>query len=308
MIYIISHNRYKEFIKSGLYKYIPDFLLPKYWPRAIDNITKGEKIIGRVLGINLKPIDLSDGLCFDEYINSILNLKSDDDNLIYIEGIEDVDINIIKEIESRTSMTIPTGEKNWLYNLPILLKGLLQQLNENSFGDEVLIVCGDKEKTMQLIRTLPEDLRFISMIGNNEDVLEEIYETILDETGISLFQPSNIEHTIKDYNVIINLSDEAIWDFKSIRRKAIIFDLSNTKSLSKIVEEYKNNIIINSISISIKDTDILKNYWLGEQVSPRVYELLMADEFKKFYRIQWKSHNYSIEELINSEIKIKGNI
>lgn len=308
MIYIISHNRYKAFFKSGLYKYIPDFILPKYRPRAIDNITKGETVIGRILGINLKPIDLSVDSYFDEYVNKILNLKSEEDNLLYIEGLENIDTKILKEIELRTSMTIPTGEKIWLYNLPILLKQLLKHLNENSFGDEVLIICGDKEKTLELIKILPEDLRFISIIGKKEDVLEEIYETILDETGISLFQPSNIENTIKNYNVIINLSDDVIGDFKSIRRKAIIFDLSNTKSLSEIVEEYKYNIIINSISISIKDTDILKNNWVGERVSPRVFELLMADKFKEFHKIQWKNQDYTIKEIINSEIKIKGNI
>lgn len=308
MIYIISHNRYKELLKTGLYKYIPDFILPKYRPRVIDDIIKEEKVIGCVLAINLKEIDLRADSCLDEYINKILNLKSEEDNLLYIEGLEDIDINILNEIELRTSMTIPTGEKNWFYNVPIILKRLLKHLNENSFEDEVLIICGDKEKTVELIKMIPEDLRFISIIGKNEDILEEIYEVILEDTGISLFQPSNIENTIKDYNVIINLSNEVIGDFKSMRRKAIIFDLSSTKSLSKIIGDYKHNIIINSISISIKNTDILKNIWVGEEVSPRVYELLMADKCKEFNKIQWKNHYYSINEFINKVIKIKGNI
>lgn len=308
MIYIINHNKYKAFFKSGMCKYLPDFIIPKYRARIIDDIIKGERVIGRVLGINLKPIDLSVDSCLDEYVNNILNLKSEEDTLLYIEGLESIDRSILKEIESRTSMKIPTGENSWLYNIPILLKQLLKHLSENSFGDEVLIICGDKEKTFQLIKTLPEDLRFISMIGKDEEVLEEIYEKILDDTGISLFQPSNIKNTIKDYNVIINLSDEVIGDFKNIRRKAIIFDLSNTKSLSRLVEDYKHNIIINSININIEDTDILKNNWLGQQVSPIVYELLMADESKEFHKIQWKNKDYSIKELINSEIKIKGNI
>lgn len=308
MIYIISHNRYKELTKTGLYKYIPDFLLPKYRPRVIDDITRGEKVIGRVLGINLKDIDLSIDSCLDEYINNILNLKTEEDKQLYIEGLEDIEANTLKEIETRTSMAIPTGEKNWFYNVPIILEQLLKLLNEKSFENEVLIICGDKVKTYELIKTIPENLSFISIVGKNEEVLEEIYEMILEDTGISLFQPSNIESTIRDYNVIINLSDEVIWDFKNIRRKAIIFDLSSTKLLSKTIENYKHNIIINSISISIKDTDILKSIWLGEDVSPIVFELLMGDECKEFNRIQWKNQDYSIKEFINKEIKIKGNI
>lgn len=308
MIYIISHNRYKELFKTGLYKYIPDFILPKYRPRVIDDIIKGEEVIGHVLGINLKAVDLKVDSFLDEYINKILSLKSEEDKLLYIEGLEDIESNILKEIELRTSMAIPTGENNWFYNVPIILKQLLKHLNENSFENEVLIICGDKEKTLKLIKTIPEDLRFISIIGKNENVLEEIYEIILDETGISLFQPNNIENTIKDYNVIINLSDEGIIDFKSIRRKAIIFDLSSTKYLSKIIEDSKHNIFINSISISIKDKDISKNIWVGEEVTPRVCELLIADECKEFSKIQWKNHNYSIKEFINKEIKIKGKI
>lgn len=308
MIYLVNHNRYKEFFKTGFFKYMPDFLLPKYKARVLDNILKGEEVIGHILGINLKEVDLSIENNLDEYINNILSLKSEDDTLLYIEGLEDINVDILKEIETRTSMTIPTGESIWLYNVPIVMNQLLKGLNEDSFEEEVLIICGQLEKSLDLIRTLSKDLRFISIIGNDGVILEQIYETILEDTGISLFQPVNIVNSIKNYSIIINLSEDVFTNLKNIRRKATIFDCSISKHLTDLVNSSKNNIIIDSISINISDTDILTGRWIENEVSPKLYELLMADEPKEFYRILWKKQYYFLKDFINREIKIKGTI
>lgn len=287
---------------------MPDFLLPKYKARVLDNILKGEEVIGHILGINLKEVDLSIENNLDEYINNILSLKSEDDTLLYIEGLEDINVDILKEIETRTSMTIPTGESIWLYNVPIVMNQLLKGLNEDSFEEEVLIICGQLEKSLDLIRTLSKDLRFISIIGNDGVILEQIYETILEDTGISLFQPVNIVNSIKNYSIIINLSEDVFTNLKNIRRKATIFDCSISKHLTDLVNSSKNNIIIDSISINISDTDILTGRWIENEVSPKLYELLMADEPKEFYRILWKKQYYFLKDFINREIKIKGTI
>lgn len=287
---------------------MPDFLLPNYRPKMLENIIKGEVVIGRILGLNLKDVDLSIESSLDEYINNILNLKSEEDTLLYIEGLEDINVDILKEIETRTSMNIPTGEGIWLYNVPLVMNQLLKGLNEDSFEEEVLIICGELEKSTELIRTLSKNLRFISIIGSDEVVLEQIYEKILEDTGISLFQPVNLENTIKNYSIIINLAEDVFTGLKNIRRKAIIFDCSISKHLTDLVDSSKNNIIIDSISINISDTDILKGHWIGNEVSPKLYELLMADEPKEFYRIHWKKQYYFLKDFINREIKIKGTI
>ena len=192
-------------------------------------------------------------------------------------------------------MLIPKGKDIWQYNLPIVLKQLFKSLKEDSFQEEVLIICGEKEQSIQLIKSLSEFLGFISIIGNNENVLEDIYGQILEETGVSLFQPTNIEKTIKKYNIIINLCEDLSFSLVNLRRKAILFDMSNSKQISKSGEEFKN-------------TEIVSNQWLGPIVSPGLYEFLMGDQKKEFYKIKWNGQYYFLKDFINSAIKLKGNI
>lgn len=307
-MYIISQTRYKEHFKRGPYKYIPDCLLAKYRPRIIDNIIKGEEVVGPIVGINIKKVDLSIESNMDEFVENILKLKSEEDTKLYMEGLENIDDNILNELELRTSMLIPKGKDIWQYNLPIVLKQLFKSLKEDSFQEEVLIICGEKEQSIQLIKSLSEFLGFISIIGNNENVLEDIYGQILEETGVSLFQPTNIEKTIKKYNIIINLCEDLSFSLVNLRRKAILFDMSNSKKISKLGEEFKNTILINDINLSIKDTEIVSNQWLGPIVSPGLYEFLMGDQKKEFYKIKWNGQYYFLKDFINSAIKLKGNI
>lgn len=307
-MYLISHSRYKEHFKIGPYKYLPDFLLAKYRPRIIDNIIKGEEVVGRIVGINIKKVDLSIESNMDEFVENILQLKSEEDTQLYIEGLENIDDNILSELEIRTSMSIPKGDHIWRHNVPIIIKQLLKRLKEDSFQEEVLIICGEKEQSIQLIKSLSEFLGFISIIGNDENVLEDIYVQILEETGVSLFQPTNIERTIKKYNIIINLCEDLSFSLVNLRRKAILFDMSNSKQISKSGEEFKNSILINDINLSIKDTEIVSNQWLGPIVSPGLYEFLMGDQKKEFYKVKWNGQYYFLKDFINSAIKLKGNI
>lgn len=276
--------------------------VPVFKTRILDSITVDHKVIGNIAGINLKPIDYKNKEIFKKYILSILKMKNETHKEIFIEELEHFNIEIKEEIERETSMKFPTGREIQLYNLPIIIENLAKKTNKDLLKEEVLIISNDRKEAIELIYLLANIFNFISLLGIVEEEKEEVYREILDNTGISIFQPVNVENTLNQYGIIINLSNRLPFKLKEITKTTLVFDFSKYKPFSIL----GNNSIIYDINMKMEDLDTGGNFIISKNISSSLYEGLFGEKLEKYCQISTKYNSYDIDEYINQIIRIKG--
>ncbi len=302
LLYIVDSGRYLKHYKKGFMKYIPEFILPKIKPNVIDDIMRGNDIVGKIAGINLKPIDFNDKHEFREYLNVLIKFKEDESyDRLFIEGCKDLDKEIIFNIEEFTNMKISDGEYIKITNLSKVMKEICNLLKDNLEEKEILIICDNKERMKKIIKGISRNVRFITAIGCEEDN-EEIYEYILDETGLSLFYPSNIERILGNYSIIINLIDNLEINFSKVRRNCIIFDFVDGIYL----DNKKSFFPIKDFAFNLNDLGINENRWIRGEVLSSLAESLICNNIEAVTYLYSQGKHYTIKDYVNSFIRVKG--
>ena len=284
-------------------KYIPEVFLPKIKPKIIDDIIIESDIIGKIVGINLKPIDFDDESQLQEFLNAIIKLKSENSTRLFIEGHENLSKEKINNIEQFTNMKIPDGENTKIINLPFVMKDICKTIKENLEEKEILVICDNKEKTKRIIKEISKDVKFVTAIGCEEDN-DEIYEYILEETGLSLFYPSNIKRILENYSIIINLIDDVELDFSKVRRNCIVFDFGKGNSL----DNKKRPPFIEDFGFNLADLGIKENKFIKSKILSSLSEALTGDKNKKIKYLYSDKNYYSIKDYVNLFIKLKGKL
>lgn len=261
-------------------------------------------MVAQVAGVNLKPIEYKDPKVLAKYVENVLKIKDESYERIFIEELDREYTEVKRSIETKTSLTFPTGKNIMYYNLPMIIKDISKIMRKDMSKQEVLLVVDNKEEALELINITGDIFNFISLIGLYGEEAEEIYEEVLDKMGISIFQPLDIEKTISDYGIIINQSEEPNLNLEKAKGKAIIFDLS----ISKIFSKVPRHLIINDIMLNLKNLDMKDNPWIASKVSSDIYEGLFIDDVVKYCQISTKNKSYYIEEYINQGMKIKGSL
>ncbi len=149
------------------------------------------------------------------------------------------------------------------------------------------------------MQILSNYFKFLSVFGLEESIQNEIYEEILQSTGISIFQPVNIERLLKIYNIIINFNDEIDLDLSNIRNDVLIIDFSGKKPFNSLG---KKGVVIKDINFQIGFENIL----LENYVSPALLEGLNENMGKIFAQINVMDSFYYVEEVIGTRIRLKG--
>lgn len=305
LLYIIKHNKYLEHYRSGLMKYIPYGLLPNIKPKIIDDIVRKDDIIGKVVGINLKPIDYSCEKSLEEYIIGIKRLGIEDINSLYLEEMEYVPRTVIKYMEDSLGLKISRNQDIKIFHIPLVIKKIYNLLEYDLQDKEILIISEDKEISKTIIREIAKDIKFITNLGCSLTDSEEIYEYILEETGLSLFHSSDISKIWGRYSIVINLSEDFKLEVSKIKRNAIIFDFGSRKNLDS---NRKDNLLhsIKDFGFKLEDININRNKWLGDWIRSDLYGALdgiLPGEIKILYL---EKDYYHIEDYVNSFIKLKG--
>lgn len=300
----MNDNKYLGYFKKGFLRYIPEFLIPSIKPKIIDNILIEEKIVGKVVGINLKPFDPSYKSNLDIYLMAIKELKEEDDTKLFIEGQENFNKETLDYIQEFTGMKILDGENTRIKSLSLIVREIYTLLKEDIQEKEVLIICSDKDKTKRLIKSIAKDLRFITAIGYGDENHEEVYEYILEETGLSLFYTSNIDRILENYSIIINLMDNVSIDFSKARRNCIIFNFVKDSFSSNT----KRPPFIEDFAFDLEDLCIDGTGWLNNKVHSSLFEGLIEDKAQNAKYIYAGNNYYTIKDYINLYIKIKGKL
>lgn len=270
----------------------------------MDEIIIEDKLVAGIVGINLKPIDFREPKALREYLKNIIEINDGSYKRIFIEDINQGDVDIKEVIESETSLSFPTGKEIRYYNIPLIIRDVARIMKVDMSQQEVLLIVDKKEDALDIIDIVRNTFNFISLIGIRGEEAEELYEEVLDKTGISIFQPIDVEKTINNYEVIINQSEFINLNLDRIRKKSIIFDYS----IYKPFKEAASQLVIYDVIISLRNLGIERNPWIEDKVCSEVYEGLFEDSRVEYCQISTETNFHHVEDYFNQAIKIKGGL
>lgn len=258
-----------------------------------------------IVGLNLKNVDYHNTEELERYIDNILKIKKDYHKAIYIEELDLNYVDIRKSIEKRTSLRFPRGKGIWYYNIPIIAKDIFKNVGKDISRQEVLLIVDKKESALELISIVKDTFKFISLTGISKEEGKSLYEKFLEEDGISIFQPLNLEEGFRNYNVIINDSEREFYGIEEISQGTIVFDLST----SKLVKSLKGRPIIRDIKLNIKNKyNMENNLWIDNIISADLYKGIFGGNLERYYQITvgGKMKDYFVREYVKEKLKIKG--
>ena len=301
LLYVLSGSSYKSYLKKNGFKYVPDFLIPQIRPRILGEIKRNEILVGKVLGINTQNFErVKDE---KKYIKAIKELKQIDDSKIYIEETNGLDKSILDLISQESGLAFCDGHNIRLFNIPHIIKSINGGLKrDRNFGD-TLIISSKKEEILNIIQSLIDQFSFFTVHGVEDSQKEEVYEDIFNKTGVSIFQPSNIDKILKNYSTIINFSNNLKIDVNSIRNQALIIDFCQNKPLKLLENSKKNVILIEDIFLKVENY----NSWINNFVSPSLFEAL-GEEKRIFSKIYTNNEFYNPSDFVRNSINRSGRI
>lgn len=282
-MYIVSPDQYRKYYNKGLLKYIPKKYRPKIRPKLLTLIKNKEgKVVGKAIGIFSSYEGISADNFIDVVIKGIEKFREEETQKIIFEDLRFLDQYSIKIIEEKTKLKIINGEKVMAEVIPIVLKELFLEIGEKSTGFEVLLIANDKEYIRPLLKELSKIIRFITVYAEDHKKIEKVKEEILLETGLSIYCTKNIDKTLRNYYIIINLNNNIRLSVDKLKDKCIIFNFTNKYNISKEIRlKNKDCIVINDFlfrnnNLFFQDESIIK---LKDEIPSRLYEF--NNQFRK---------------------------
>lgn len=248
----------------------------------------------------MKPIDLNKETELKKFIKSIEKIQDEHYKSIYIEGYENLDTKVLKELKRNLNIFTNDGEREKISNISMVMKKIFNIQKEDLREKEVLILCDHKEKAKKIIKEVAKECRFITVYGFSEEEGEELYEYILEEIGLSIFHTKNLHSIIDNHSIIINFLDKI--DFKNIERKkhSIIFNFATKGKGISSIKDY---------GYDLKDLGIKETKWIGSIINTEILEFLLGEDSRNIRPkyIMTKENNYfTFKEYIDLFFKIRG--
>lgn len=294
-------------MKKGVLKYVPDRWFKTKKPRFVTNFTNNnEMIIGSGIGIFTDY----DNLTKEEYIRgitSIVKLKTDKDKFLVLDKLCLLTYEDLEHIEGETGLKVIDGKDVKVHFLTYVLKKICKLLNEELTKKEILIISDGSPQTYELILNLSKEVRFLTVVGDDETKIKQISENIYNNTGLSIFFTKNIDRILTNYNIIINLKDKLLLDLKNLRSKPIVFDLSLEKNLSKEIEKYNDSIVTIEDFIFSYDDFVVESelFEMKGEIPSYKYGAFHDFHMDDFKKVLVYNTVYTIEDLINSKIRYR---
>lgn len=210
-------------------------------------------------------------------------------------------LSIKRIIADELSIRLPDSKDQKLYNIPYIVEALKAKLRRDIMKEELLILSNNKEEALWIIDIISSGFSFVSVLGLNDEDSEDVYEKILDGTGISVYFPKAESISLKRYGLLINTVDEASLNLRDIRNNTIIIDFSYGRPFVGV-----NRYVIDDVCMDINELGLNDNPWIGKEVNSDLYKCLNDSQYKRFCRIYRKGDLFTIEDFVNQSFKIKG--
>lgn len=284
---------------------MPKKMVPETKPKILDNIyNKNGEIIGKVGGIILNSSNIDKNRFLEKLISSIEKIKEDDIDSIIIEDISLLNNNDIGLIQTKINLKVVDGRKVLAFFLPLVLNKVYKRLGEDLKTKEILIIADEEELTIEIIKAIHREVRFVTLIGDDENDIKNITKNILDNTGLSLFCSKNIDKILTNYSIIINLNDNICFDIDKVGKEAIIFDLSIGKKICNIIKSRRGPVVVDDFIFNTQ----IENKWIERLVSSHVYECFYEFKLRDLKGLLIDKKICSIEELVDYKMRNKGKL
>jgi len=294
-LYIIDEKKYLNQYKKGITKLLPNFFVPNIKPKVLH---EAENII--FAGINIKPIDFDDNDDLNKYIEGIKEVLNEEIGGVYLEGQEKLNYNVLKTIEDNTNVKVFYGENIRIKYLPFILKEIYEILNDNLQEKEILILDSDIERIKKTIKTLSRHVAYITVAGLSEQNQNDLYNYILEETGISVFFSNNIERIAGNYNVIINFIDNMDYIINKLKKHSLVFDFSRGEN-EKLVNRPP---LIKDFYFTLNNYEH-KEFLTSKEISSSLFEALSLKQFNSIL-LYAENELYSTRRFAENFLRIKG--
>ncbi|HEY8363346.1 MAG TPA: hypothetical protein VIK77_10775 [Tissierellaceae bacterium] len=294
-MYIIDEKKYLNQYKKGITKLLPNFFVPNIKPKVLH---EAENII--FAGINIKPIDFDDNDDLNKYIEGIKEVLNEEIGGVYLEGQEKLNYNVLKTIEDNTNVKVFYGENIRIKYLPFILKEIYEILNDNLQEKEILILDSDIERIKRTIKTLSRHVAYITVAGLSEQNQNDLYNYILEETGISVFFSNNIERIAGNYNVIINFIDNMDYIINKLKKHSLVFDFSRGEN-EKLVNRPP---LIKDFYFTLNNYEH-KEFLTSKEISSSLFEALSLKQFNSIL-LYAENELYSTRRFAENFLRIKG--
>lgn len=261
-------------------------------------MTKDQLYIGDVFGVNLIPLDTKDEDGLNKYIEIIKDIMHEEYTSLYIE--ESLSPELRENILDNLSIKGNRGKAIRIYNIPFIIGDIILEFGSKPM-EEVLIISNNVDEIINIIYSVADMFRFVSVMGLNSTEGETVYEEILDNIGISVYLVPREEVSFRRYGIIINTLEEDLTHSKDIGKNIIIMDFSEKKPFKGI-----NKYVIEDLSVDISHLELVDNPWIDKEIDSNLYDCLFQKGYNKFCRIIKDDTPFTINEFINQGLKIKG--
>ena len=241
----------------------------------------------------------------EEFVLATNKLKNENTSDVIIEELNFFNMDDIKTIESKTNLNIVKGIKTLTLFLPLILKKIYKHLNEDLKEEEILIIGDEEQSTKEIIERLYKDVRFITLAGDYDNIIENISKEMMEKYGLSIFYSKKVDNILTNYSIIINLKDNYYFDMDKLRNKAIIFDFSISKVMKNQKTKTKKAIIIEDFMFKIDHIDIADNNFLNSLIPSYVYEQFNRLNSADFASLSIDGKFYNIQNFADDQIKIE---
>lgn len=249
-----------------------------------------------------------------EYINGIVKgvekFKTSKTKTIVLDRLDPINLEDLDYIEEVTKLKVLDGKKVMIDFIPLVLKELSNLLKIELIDEEILVIGDDGHLTYDLVSQLSKEIRFLTVIGDDEKWIEDISKKTYDDTGLSIFYTENVNKILKNYSIIINLNEYMYIDIGKLRGKTIVFDLSFQKVLADKINKYNKNIlVVEDFLFDSEDLIIEKLIFGGEKEIPSYkYEVFQRIINKDLKKVFVNNRKYTLEALVDKKIKNRVDI
>lgn len=113
-----------------------------------------------------------------------------------------------------------------------------------------------------------------------------------------------IDRVIKNFHIIINLSDDLPFDLNNIRRQEIVVDFSQDRTLLEIEKLNKDIVYIDDFNFQSK----LDSPWIGKIISSKLYETIYGNELGRYRQVHGYDDYSYLSEYIRSKMTKRGRL
>ena len=170
-----------------------------------------------------------------------------------------------------------------------ILEEICSKRGTKLYDTDIAILGGQNTKTLSSVaRLLSTRVKFITVITDGEYSVQDEFEKICEETGLSSRITNNFENGIRDAGIIINLGNAEKLNISSrFESRAIVINYGD-KSIEKILDK---NILINGIETALPEN-------LLSKVGKSIYEFFSPLEISEIFIC----HDLNIENEVASGI------